>query len=213
MRLFPVFLRKTFVFLLAPLLFGQNTLTVDPANPTTGLGWATRPYKARTIQPARLTNSPRLNSLIQAGILYLSAQDMVALAIENNIDVEVQRYTPLLAREVLRRAEAGGALRSVGLPVAAGPQSVSLQGVTVNAGGGNFASTGGISSGGGIVTQLGPLIPSLAPVVSGFSHFQHATTPQSNTVLTGTTALTQDTRTFQASYSQNFLYGLSANLT
>ncbi len=138
---------------------------------------------------------------------------MVALAIENNIDVEVQRYTPLLAREVLRRAEAGGALRSVGLPVASGPQSVSLQGVTVNAAGGNFASTGGISSGGGIVTQLGPLIPSLDPVVSGFANFQHTTTPQSNTVLTGTTALTQDTRTFQASYSQNFLYGLSANLT
>ena len=50
-------------------------------------------------------------------------------------------------------------------------------------------------------------------MVSGFANFQHTTTPQSNTVLTGTTALTQDTRTFQASYSQNFLYGLSANLT
>ncbi len=58
MRLFPVFLRKTFVFLLAPMLFGQNTLTVDPANTSSGLGWVTRPYKARTIQPARLTNSP-----------------------------------------------------------------------------------------------------------------------------------------------------------
>src|SRR3954471_2014128 len=151
MRLSPVFLRKAFVFLLAPVLFGQNTLTVDPANTSSGLGWATRPYKARVIQPARLTNSPRLNSLIQAGILYLSARDMVALAIENNIDVEVQRYTPLLAREVLRRAESGGALRSVGLPVAAGPQSVSLQGVAANtAGGVPVSGGGGISSGGGI---------------------------------------------------------------
>jgi outer membrane protein TolC len=138
---------------------------------------------------------------------------MVALAIENNIDVEMQRYTPILAREVLRRAEAGGALRSVGLPVAAGPQSVSLQGVTVNAGGGTAASGGGISSGGGIVTQLGPNIPSLDPVVASFMNFQHTTTPQSNTVLTGTTALIQDTRSYQASYSQNFRFGLSTLLT
>src|SRR5215467_2245046 len=139
MRLLPAFLRRTFVFLLAPLLFGQNTLTVEPANAPAHLGWLTRPYQARIVAPARRTNSPRLNSLIQAGILYLSAQDMVALAIENNVDVEMQRYTPILAREVLRRAQAGGALRSVGLPVAAGPQSVSLQGVTVNAGGGTAA--------------------------------------------------------------------------
>src|SRR4051812_23858641 len=214
MRTFSAFLRKTCVFLSTPLLFGQNTLTVDPANSQQYLGWLTTAYKARTIRPVRLTNSPRLNALIRAGILYLSSQDVIALAIENNIDVEVQRYTPLLAREVLRRAEAGGALRSVGLPIAEGPQSVSLQGVTVNAGGGvSVAGGGGISSGGGIVTQLGPLIPSLDPVVSGFANFQHATTPQSNTVLTGTTALIQDTRSFQASYSQNFLYGLSANLT
>jgi outer membrane protein TolC len=114
---------------------------------------------------------------------------------------------------VLRRAEAGGALRSVGLPVAAGPQSVSLQGVSVNAGGGTTASGGGISSGGGIVTQLGPNIPSLDPVVASFVNFQHATTPQSNTVLTGTTALIQDTRSYQASYSQNFVFGLSTQLT
>src|SRR4051812_49033805 len=214
MRTFPAFLRKTCVFLSTPLLFGQNTLTVDPANPQPYVGWVTRPYEARIIRPVRVTNSPRLNSLIRAGILYLSAQDTVALAIENNIDVEIQRYTPLLAREVLRRAESGGALRSVGLPVAAGPQSVSLQGVTVNAGGGLAASGGGgISSGGGIVTQLGPQIPSLDPVISSFVNFQHATTPQSNTVLTGTTALIQNTRSLQASWSQNFQFGLNAQLS
>jgi len=138
---------------------------------------------------------------------------VVALAIENNIDVEVQRYTPLLAQEVLRRAEAGGFLRSVGLPVQAGPQSVSLQGVSLNTGGGvSGSSAGGINSGGGIVTQLGPGIPSLDPTVSGFVNFQHATTPQSNTVLTGTTALVQNVRSIQASYSQNFSFGLNAQL-
>ncbi|MBC7927336.1 MAG: TolC family protein [Bryobacteraceae bacterium] len=212
MRRLPDYLRTTCVFLLsAALAAGQNTLTVEPAN-ADRFGWLTRPYQARNIAPVRLTNSPRLNSLIRAGSLYLSAQDVVALAIENNIDIEVQRYTPLLAQEVLRRAEAGGALRSVGLPVVTGAQSVSLQGVTTNAGGGLGVGGGGISSGGGIVTQLGPGIPTLDPQVSAFVNFQHATTPQSNTVLTGTTALVQNTRTVNASFSQSFQFGLTAQL-
>ncbi|MGH7489877.1 MAG: TolC family protein, partial [bacterium] len=141
--------------------------------------------------------------------------DVVALAIENNIDVEVQRYGPLLAREVLRRAKGGGALRNVGVGVAPGPQSVSLQGVSLNSGGGGSAGAGGngVSSGGGIVTQLGPLIPSFDPTVAFFANFQHATIPQGNTFLVGTTALIQDTRTYLAQYSQNWSFGLNAQLT
>lgn len=213
MRRLPDFLRITCVFLLTnALVFPQNTLRVDPAE-AGRFGWLTRPYQARNIAPVRLTNSPRLNSLIRAGNFYLSAQDVVSLAIENNIDIEVQRYTPLLAQEVLRRAEGGGALRSVGLPVVAGAQSVSLQGVTINVGGVSAAGGTGISSGGGIVTQLGPLIPSLDPGISSFVNFQHATTPQSNTVLTGTTALIQNSRSVQASYSQSWQFGLNAQLS
>src|SRR5438477_7680354 len=197
--------------LLFPLLLfphfadAQNAVRIE--RPSGALGWLTRPYRARTVPPINLTNSSRLESLVRAGNLYLSAQDVVALAIENNIDVEVQRYGPLLAQEVLNRSRAGGALRSVGLSVAQGPQSVSLQGVSVNAGGvAGAAAGGGVSSGGGIVTQLGPLIPSLDPTVCVFANFQHASIPQSNTVLTGTTALVQDTRTFQAQYQQNWSF-------
>ena len=40
--------------------------------------------------------------------LYLSAQDVVALTIENNLRHEVQRYGPLLEQEVLARARGGG---------------------------------------------------------------------------------------------------------
>jgi outer membrane protein TolC len=201
------------IFLLcAVCTFAQDEIRVEPA--AGPLGWLINPYRPRSVPPIRVTNSPRLNSLIRAGNLYLAAQDVVALAIENNIDVEVQRYGPLLAQEVLRRAEGGGALRSVGLPVAPGPQSVSLQGVSLNPTGGAGAASGaGVSSGGGIVTQLGPLIPSLDPSLSGFMNFQHATIPQSNTFLTGTTALIQDTRSFQAQYSQNWDFGLNAQLT
>jgi outer membrane protein len=200
-----------FLLCVASSVRAQNAVRIEPANGS--MGWLTRPYRLRDVPPINLANSSRIESLVRAGNLYLSAPDVVALAIENNIDVEVQRYGPLLAKEVLRRAQGGGALRGVGLGIAQGPQSVSLQGVSVN-GGGLIGSAGsGVSSGGGIVTQLGPTIPSLDPTVSFVAVFQHATNPQSNTVLTGTTALIQTGRTYQAQYQQNWDFGLNAQVT
>jgi len=214
----PLRLQSAIRIVCVPLLFAglavaQSEIEVQP--PQGGpVGWLTRPYRASTIPPIRLTNSPRLNDLIRAGNLYLTADDVVALAIENNIDIEVQRYGPLLASQVLRRAEGGGALRSVGLGVAAGPESVSLQGVSVNSSGAvALAGGNGVSSGGGIVTQLGPNIPSLDPTFLAFVNFQHASAPQSNTFLTGTTALIQSTRSVTAQYQQNWDFGLSTQLT
>src|SRR5271154_280599 len=153
----------------------QNAIRIDPS--TGPLGWLLNPYRARSVPPINLSNTPRLEALVRGGNLYLTAQDVVALAIENNLDVEVQRYGPLLAQEVLRRAKAGGALRSVGQGVAAGPQSVSLQGVSVNFTGIANSAASGVSSGGGIVTQLGPSLLSLDPTFVYYANFQHATIP------------------------------------
>lgn len=210
-------IRSAFRLLCALLLLtsfatAQSAIRIEPARG--GLGWLTHPYQPRYVPPINLSNSSRLEVLIRAGNLYLSARDVVALAIENNIDVEVQRYGPLLAREVLKRAQAGGALRSVGAPVAPGPVSVSSQGVNVNFSGGVAASGGtGVSSGGGIVTQLGPNIPLLDPTILAFANFQHVTSPLSNTFLTGTTSLVQDIRTYQAQYAQNWIFGLSTQVS
>jgi outer membrane protein len=184
-------------------------------NPAQGrLGWLTNAYRQRSVPAINLNNSPRLETLVRAGNLYLTAPDVVALAIENNLDVEVQRYGPLLAKEVLKRAQSGGALRSVGLGVAAGPQSVSLQGVSVNSSGVAASTAGnGVSSGGGIVTQLGPSLLSLDPTFLAFTNFAHTTSPQSNTFLTGTTSLVLGTSTYEAQYAQNWVFGLTAQLT
>ena len=216
-RLFPDAARRCYaLFLLAAApSFAQNAVRIDPVPVRHKLpDKLTVPYRARSVPPVNLHNSSRIDSLMRAGNLYLSAQDVVALAIENNIDIEVQRYGPLLAREVLRRAKAGGALRSVGVGVAPGPQSVSLQGVNVSNGGVSAGNSGnGVSSGGGIVTQLGPAIPSFDPMFSAFAIFQHQTTPQSNTILTGTTALIDSVRAYQMQYVQNWDFGLSAQVT
>src|SRR5579872_7154801 len=200
------------VLLIAAVAGAQNTIRIEPAKGP--VGWLLNPYRPRDVPPINLSNSSRLEALVRGGNLYLTAPDVVALAIENNLDIEVQRYGPLLAREVLRRAQGGGALRSVGLGVAPGPTSVSLSGVSINTNGAPSSAGGaGVSSGGGIVTQLGPSIPSFDPTVSTFIDFAHSTSPQSNTVLTGTTSLVTGTKSVQASLSKTWDFGLTAQMT
>jgi len=175
-------------------LNAQNAVRVESSKGV--FGW----YRQRSVAPINLTNSTRLQSLIRAGNLYLSAQDVIALTLENNLDIEIQRYGPILTREVTRRAQGGGALRTVGVGLAAGPTSVSLTGVSVNGSGGGTSASGVSSS--GILTQLGPAIPNLDPQVSLFGQFSHATSPQSNTFVTGTTALISTSSSYQGQFYQ-----------
>jgi outer membrane protein len=194
--------------LLSTTVLGQSNIQIE--KPGGSFSWLTSPYRARTITPINLNNSGRLESLIQAGILYLSAPDVVALALEDNLDIEIQRYGPLLAEENLRRAQSGAALRSVGTSVAAGPTSVSTTGVASNlssSNGGNAAAGNGVNSGGGIVAQLGPTIPSLDPTFSAFVSVGHFTTPQSNVFITQTNAIVANSQTYNFSYGQNFVTG------
>ena len=166
----------------------------------------------RVVGPAVLSNSPRLDSLVRAGNLYLSARDVIALVLENNIDIAVQRYGPFLAREVLRRAEGGGFLRDISTPISPGPVSVSLAGVNVNAIG--LANSGsGVGSGGGIVIQLGTPPPNLDPYLVAYANFAHNTTPLSNTVLSQIPALLNDSRTYQFGTGKSWVSGTSAQLT
>jgi outer membrane protein TolC len=166
----------------------------------------------RVVSPVKLSNSARLESLLRAGNLYLSAPDVVALVLENNIDIAIQRYGPFLTREVLRRAQSGGFLRTVGVPVYAGPQSVSLEGVNVS--GVSLAESGsGVGSGGGIVAQIGTTPPALDPYVFGYVQFQHQTAPQSNTLLNETAALVNNSQFLEFGYGQAFLTGTGAQLT
>ncbi|MBI4905384.1 MAG: TolC family protein [Acidobacteria bacterium] len=168
-------------------------------------------FERRQVSPARLQNTARLESLIRAGNLYLSVSDVIALLLENNLDIAIHRYGPLLAREVLRRAEGGGFLRAIDTPVMAGPVSVSLAGVSVNTSG--LAGGSGVASGGGIVTQIGPTPPNLDPSVFGFVNFAHTSTPLSNTILSQTTALTNEQRQYQFGYGQQFLTGTAMQFT
>ncbi len=210
------FIRNISIFTLAAAAcWGQTPeITIQEPEPVPVVGPILRPFhwQRRIVSPATLSNTPRLESLIRAGNLYLSAQDVIALALENNVDIAIQRYGPYLAREVLRRAQGGGFLRDIGQPVTPGPASVSLEGVNVNAVG-LPESGSGVGSGGGIVIQLGTPPPNLDPVLFAYANFQHATTPSSNVFLYLVPSLINDTRTFQVGYAQSFLTGTTAQLT
>jgi outer membrane protein len=94
--------------------FAQSEVSIIEPTPRPVVGRFLAPFhiQQRVIPPVKLTNSPRLEALIRAGNLYLTAQDVIALVLENNLDIAVQRYGPYLAREVVRRTEGGGFLRA-----------------------------------------------------------------------------------------------------
>jgi outer membrane protein TolC len=178
--------------------------------------WLVRNYVPATLPSTRFTNSGRLESLIRAGNLYLSLQDAIALALENNLDIDLQRFGPQQAIANLLRAQAGGLLRGVSTSVQQGPSSAVSQSTGgVNTGQGGAAGQGGdlgTTAGGTVITQTGATIINLDPVVSVNWGYNHLSRPQSNTVATGTTALVIDTRSATAAIQQGFITGTTVSL-
>lgn len=214
MNHFRAFLATGLVALISPGAAISAEAVIQQPKPPRIVGPLLRPFhlERRVVSPANLTNSARLESLVRAGNLYLSVQDVIALVLENNIDIAIQRYGPLLSREVLRRAEGGGALRSVGTAISPGPVSVSLAGVSASTVG--LPETGsGVGSGGGIVIQLGTPPPNLDPAVFAYANFQHTTAPLSNTILAKVPFQLNDSRAYQFGYVQSFLTGAQVQLT
>src|SRR5579859_1192868 len=66
------------------------------------------PYFSINVPPPDLTNTPAIYSLIHDGKLELSLQDAIALALQNNLDIRVARYTPWFGETDVLRAEGGG---------------------------------------------------------------------------------------------------------
>lgn len=191
--------------------FAASEVSISTPTPSPVFGKLLTPFhlERRAVAPAHLTNSSRLDSLIRGGNLYLSARDAIALALENNLDIAIQRYGPFLAAEDLRRTKAGQLLRQdIALPVAPGPVSVSPIGVTGNATG---VAAGGGFTGNAILVGFGPNPPSLDPSIYANVQFGHYSIPQTNLSLNETTSLVSAQRFYQVGYQQQFLTGTSIN--
>ena len=175
-----------------------------------------RPYLPVTVPPINVSNSPRLQDLVRGGALYLTAQDAIALAIENNIDIAIARYNPIIAAWRVERAQAGGTLP--GVPSAASQAgsvasgqgvagSQAAIGVRIPGTGGNTGQTANVT-----ISQIGPVTQTLDPSIQETSTFSHNTTPQPNVVQSSVAALVSETRAHTATLQQGFLSGGSVTL-
>ncbi|HEY7211782.1 MAG TPA: TolC family protein [Bryobacteraceae bacterium] len=176
-----------------------------------------RPYKAASIPPVRLGNSTRLQSLVRAGKLYLTAQDAIALALENNIDLELDRYNPIIDQWNLERAEAGGALPGVpsgqtqSTQVASGQGAAGSQAAAGVSGGGG--GNGGTNAVGATISQIGSVTPVLDPVIQSVNAFSHISTPSANTRQIGVVNWIQSKRNYTDSISQGLISGGEISLS
>ncbi|HEX4229228.1 MAG TPA: TolC family protein [Bryobacteraceae bacterium] len=168
-----------------------------------------RPYKTPVVSPIRLTNSDRLHGLIRAGKLYLTVQDAIALAIENNLDLAVDRYGPLTAEWALKRAQAGGPLRGVTSGNSLVNQATSGQGVVGSQISAGLAtnSNGNGGNGNAIVTEIGPITQNLDAVFQNATAWSHTTSPQANTLQSETTALVDTRHVYDSFVQQGLLSG------
>jgi outer membrane protein len=169
-----------------------------------------RPYLGASVAPPRLKNSNRIYDLIRGGKLYLTVQDAIAVAIENNLDLEVDRLGPVNAEWNLNRARAGGALPGVTGGNTVANQAASGQGVTGSQAAAGLSTGnggGGGSSTNAVVSQIGPITPNLDPVVQSVITFAHNTTPQPNTVQSQTNALIEVRHNYSNLYQQGLLTG------
>ena len=174
-----------------------------------------RSYIPHPIPKISFEDSPRIEKLMRAGNIYLSLRDAIALALENNLDIEVARLTPKLQDANMLRADAGLLVRSVSSGIASGPSSAQLGAL---AGANSLGTTGSSGSGntsvlsGLIVQQGGSSIPNLDPALFVSSGFYHNTQPLSSNAVTGTNFLVTQYKSLVYGVQQGFLTGTTVQV-
>ncbi|MBN1570814.1 MAG: TolC family protein [Acidobacteria bacterium] len=170
-------------------------------------------FQPRSVPQLVLENSPRMGSLIRDGKLYLSLSDAMALALENNLDVAVQRYIPEFSQTDLLRSQAGQSPRGFsGGMTPGGLTSGALgAGISGSSAGSGVGSAGGITGGGGAV-QVGSA-GNFDPTLNVNFSFDHVTSPLNTKVVSGIYNVVGKTTAFTASYAQLFSPGTSFSLT
>jgi outer membrane protein len=170
-----------------------------------------RSYAPPTVSASRPGNSRRLHDLLRAGKLYLTVQDALALAIENNLNLEIDRYGPLLAQSALERQKAGGPLRGVpsaSAQVASVDAGVGVNGSVQSAGlsNGGSGSNGG-NAGGAAIQQVGAVTPNLDPVLQNTTTFEHLTQPQPNILVSQANPLIQSLHVYNTVLQEGLITG------
>ena len=108
------------------------------------------PYLPRNVSPPNLSNTTRVEPLIQNGKIMLSINDAIALALENNLDIAIARYNLNIADTDILLANAGQSTRGVNTGIVQGTPGggVGSIGTTGSQGGGAGGTTTGAGGAG-----------------------------------------------------------------
>jgi outer membrane protein len=198
-------------------------LLAPSASPAEVFNWLTQPYVEHPFAPVDLSNSPLIRQLLRSGNIYLSLSDAISLAIQNNLDIQLERYTIPSADTELLRAKGGGLLRGLTyevfeVPVGVGGPASPL--VTA-------AATPGVGAAGSVPTNpselgalseqqdnlsllqtvplsTGPAIPQFDPALTGQLNWTHTSTPDNDPLAYGANSLNGNTTNANANYTQGF---------
>lgn len=164
-----------------------------------------QPYTAPMVPPVQMSNSPRLSSLIENGKLRLSLQDAIALALENNLDIAVARFTEAYAQTDLLRTKSGAAFRGINPGL--------FGGVTAFAGSTGAGSSAGTGSAGGLTGGGGAIntgnVSCCDPVAGVNFGWDFNTSPLNYTVVSGKPSVTTQTSNVTTYFAKGFMTGTS----
>jgi outer membrane protein TolC len=180
-------------------------------------------------RPVSFDDSQRLHDLVRAGSLYLGLQDALALAIENNLDVELERFAIPQGDTELRRAQGGGTNRGLSYTLQEAPVGVGgplsplvVAPATGNGPNGTSVPTNALELGvlgepvdnysmqGGVAQSSGTPVPTYDPSVSGQWNWLHQSTLETNPAAYDTSNLVQQGFIANAGIQQGFSTGAQA---
>jgi outer membrane protein TolC len=172
-----------------------------------------QPYTPQEIAKPNLGNSPRIDSLMRGGKIYLSIDDAVALALENNLDLDIARYNLNIADADLLRAKSGASILGVNTGIVQNTPGGGVGGLggTVGSGtGGTTVAAGGAGTGtNGLVSStlgIGAPITSFDPALTGTFQLDKNDT-ESVSVFSPVPVVAQNTYTSNFGYTQGFEWG------
>ena len=172
-----------------------------------------QPYRPQQVAEPNLGNSPRIDSLLRDGKVYLSIDDAVALALENNLDIDIARYNLNIADTDYLRSKSGANILGINTGIVQNTPGGGVGGLggTVGSGtGGTTVAAGGAGTGtNGLVSStlgIGSPITSFDPVLTGTLQLDKNDT-ESVSSLAPVPILAQNTYTADFGYTQGFQWG------
>ncbi|MBS1803444.1 MAG: TolC family protein [Acidobacteria bacterium] len=169
-------------------------------------------YRGKVVAPPSLSNSPRLNSLVRDGKLYLSLRNAIDLALENNLDLVIARYNLPIAQMDVLRTQAGGSVRGVNTGIVSGtPGGAAANGGTGSGAGGTSTGAGGAGAGAGGIVQstfgTGTNVSSYDPFIQAKVYNDHTSQLVPNQIVLGVPVYRLNENLANISYQQAFPTG------